>query len=75
MAKKKAAEKKDAGECPVMDAPCEKSCAPDQCQAEVRSDISPSLDHELGKVKSSSVQSDLDKHPKFDKFKTGGQPK
>lgn len=60
----KPAESKPAGECPVTDAPCEKSCGPDECKGSV-SEVS---------EKSSPKGSDLVNHPKFDKFKTGGQP-
>lgn len=55
-----------AGECPVTDAPCEKNCAKDECQATVSQDVA--------LKESSSKKSDLENHPKFAKFKTGGKP-
>ena len=60
MAKKKKVQAKEAGECPVTDAPCEKNCAKDECQATVSNDV----------VQSSSEKSDYASHPKFDKFKS-----
>lgn len=80
-AAEKAAEKKDAGECPVTDAPCENNCAKDECQATVSQDVAQKMidsgEAEIPSesiVKSSPKGSDLENHPKFDKYKTGGQP-
>lgn len=72
MAKKKpAAEKpKDAGHCPVTGEACKKGCEKESCSMDI-------LEHETEdqKEKSSPSGSDLENHPKFDKFKTGGKPK
>lgn len=73
----KEAAKKSAGECPVTDAPCEKNCKSDECQATVSNDVAQKLLDE-GKaeipaeavVQSSSKKSDYASHPKFDKFKS-----
>lgn len=65
-AAKKAAEQKPASACPVTDEPCKKDCAADSCDAHVPSEPV---------IKSSSNESGIANHPKFDKYKTsGGQP-
>jgi hypothetical protein len=67
VAKKKPVEKpKDSGHCPVTGEACEKDCEKQSCSMDI-------LEHSAIE-KSSPKGSDLDKHPKFDKFKTGGQP-
>lgn len=55
-----------SGVCPVTDAPCEKDCAKDECHATVSQDVA--------LKESSPKKSDLENHPKFAKFKTGGKP-
>lgn len=73
MAKKKPAEKpaekKDAGHCPVSGEACQKECEKESCSMDI-------LEHapEAYSEKSSPKGSDLENHPKFDKFKTGGKP-
>lgn len=69
MAKRKSAEKKDAGHCPVTGEACQKDCEKESCSMDI-------LEHAPEASKKSSPKgSDLDSHPKFAKFKTGGQPK
>lgn len=65
MAKKKPSENKPSL-CPVTDEACKKDCAKDECHATVSQDVA--------LKESSSKKSDLENHPKFAKFKTGGKP-
>lgn len=65
--------------CPVTDEPCEKDCASDECKATVSQDVADKM-IQSGEasipseaiIKSSSEESDLEKHPKFAKFKKQG---
>lgn len=57
---------KETGTCPVTDEPCKKDCAKDECHASVSQDVAPK--------ESSPCESDLENHPKFAKYKTGGKP-
>lgn len=67
---------KPASECPVSGEPCDKECETNECKAPAQAGVDP--DPEAAKpvikqVKSSSCNSDLEKHPKFAKFKPGGK--
>ena len=59
---------KDSGKCPVTGEACQKDCEKESCSMDI-------LEHAPeASEKSSPKGSDLDSHPKFAKFKTGGQP-
>lgn len=74
MAKKKPvadkpSEKKDAGNCPVSGEACQKDCEPKECSMDILESAQEPIQE------SSPKKSDLENHPKFDKYKTsGGKP-
>ena len=71
MAKRNSPSKpKDAGHCPVTGEACKKGCEKESCSMDI---LEPET--EVQKEKSSPTGSDLENHPKFAKFKTGGKPK
>lgn len=81
MAKKKPSENK-ASICPVTDEACKKDCAKESCSMDILENAQSGFDPAKPgsdktvefEIKSSPKGSDLENHPKFAKFKTGGKP-